>query len=208
MTPPQRTPLGQISGNGKINSELTTAERNQILGAALCGVKQAEIARRLDYHPATIAYTIKKASTRPPTQASVPRSGRPKSLSDRDARSLIRSVRREPKTTYRQLSSSLNLGVSRSTYKRFDPSIQITMASRSAPLAAQKKRRRMSTQTKKGTSSHLLLYCAIILTFAAPKHQGISKATRRSERIQNKNESSRSNAKDSRELTEQEACLR
>lgn len=61
------------------------------------------------------------------------------------------------------------------------------MASRSAPAAAQK-RRRTSTQKKN-----------------AQKHQGISKATRRSKRLQNRDESSRTNTKqDTQESTEQE----
>ncbi|KAF2259162.1 hypothetical protein CC78DRAFT_572088 [Lojkania enalia] len=61
------------------------------------------------------------------------------------------------------------------------------MASCSAPAAAQK-RRRMSTQKKN-----------------AQKHQGISKATRRSKRIQNRDESSRTNTKqDTQESAEQE----
>ena len=81
------------------------------------------------------------------------------------------------------------------------------MASRSAPLVAQKKRRHISTQTKKGISSYLLLHWAIILTFAAQEDRGISKVTGRRERLQDKDESSQVNPHDSRESTEQEACL-
>ena len=115
MAPPHRTPLRQISGNGKINSELTPAERNQIIGAALCGVKKSDIATHLDYHRNTVLYTLKKATERPPFQASITRSGRPKVLSAREKRSLIRTVKKEPKTIYEQLKTSLGLSACKNT---------------------------------------------------------------------------------------------
>lgn len=54
----------------------------------------------------------------------------------------------------------------------------------------------------------LFLYSAFILTYAAQKDQGISKATRRGERARIKDKSSRANTKDIRVSTEQQACLR
>ena len=57
--PPQRSPLGQASGNRQPSYKLSPYSRGQIVSASLLGVKPAQIAKGLKEHLATIQYTIK-----------------------------------------------------------------------------------------------------------------------------------------------------
>ena len=95
MLPP-RIPLGQISGNRRVNTELTPAVRNRIIGAHLAGASNINIIRVLklqNVDPSTISKTITNAPTRSVNQLSQKRSGRPSILSQRALRSLQRSIK-------------------------------------------------------------------------------------------------------------------
>ena len=113
-----RAALAQISGNARARLELSKADRNRIYGALDAGVRPSDVAGRLGFNFSTVRSTILLRDLRPQDGGVQPRSGRPKKLSDRDERILLRTVRLDPKITYLQLSKQLDLNISRSTYQR------------------------------------------------------------------------------------------
>ena len=58
IMPPQRTPLGTISGNRIKNTHLSPYLRGKVVGASTAGAKHATIARAFNLDPSTVKYTI------------------------------------------------------------------------------------------------------------------------------------------------------
>jgi transposase len=102
-TPPyismQRIPLGTRSVNVRRGPELSPNTRGKIIGAKDFGGTATQIAKRYNHPESTIRSTLKLESERV-RNVSQPRSGRPKTYSDRDERHILRHVRLHPKCTY------------------------------------------------------------------------------------------------------------
>jgi transposase len=114
----RRAALAQISGNTTARRQLSKADRNRIYGALDVGASVQEISTCLGFNYEAVKTTKRRREIRPQDGDVKPRSGRPKKLSDRDERILLRTVRLNPKITYHQLSAQLALDISRSTYRR------------------------------------------------------------------------------------------
>lgn len=97
--PPQRKPLGPVSGNRLLGQHLSQYTRGRIVGKAEEGASPAAIARELKLEYSTVARTIKKDLLHH-DGASLPRTPRRKSYTDHDERVLLRHVRINPKDTY------------------------------------------------------------------------------------------------------------
>ena len=117
IMPTSRRPLGEISGNVPKRKELSLIARAQIIGAAKCGVSQSAISRQLSIPRSTVQYTLAKDQLRN-NHKSLPRAGRPRLSSIHTERLLLRTVRRFPKYTYKQLRAFSGLQISTSTIKR------------------------------------------------------------------------------------------
>ena len=100
MSGQPRSGLAQISGNACARRQLSKADRNRVYGALDAGVMPSDVAGRLGFNFSTVWTTQLRRSIRPPDGDVKPRSGRPKKLSDRDERILLRTVRLDPKLTY------------------------------------------------------------------------------------------------------------
>ena len=87
------------------------------MGAVFSGLTPAEIEKQCNVEESTVRYTVKQASSRP-NGVSKPRSGRPKSISIRDQRHIIRIARLEPKITYRDLQEKTGIDCHRKTIYR------------------------------------------------------------------------------------------
>jgi hypothetical protein len=114
---PQRRPLGEISGNRRDGKELTPIQRAEVVGAAKCGVRYADISRILDIAPITVRRTYELSDQRD-LHESLSRAGRPSLTSERDKRAVVRYARFNPKSTYRQMHQDLQISLSDSTIKR------------------------------------------------------------------------------------------
>ena len=112
-----RTPLGPISGNRPKGPDLTPYQRGIIMGQLGTGVSPWYIQKHFKIPESTVRYTRDLDLQRYQGQ-SIPREGRPKILSERDRRKLIRIVRREPKTTYRALKLQAGLTCCQKTLYR------------------------------------------------------------------------------------------
>jgi hypothetical protein len=97
---PPRRPLGEINGNRRINYKLTPNQRAEIVGAAKCGVRIADISRILNFAPLTVRYTYELSEQRD-TNVSISRAGRPSTISARIKRTVVGYARYNPKSTYR-----------------------------------------------------------------------------------------------------------
>jgi hypothetical protein len=97
---PLRQPLGEINGNRRINYELTPNQRAEIVGAAKCGVRIANIGRILNFAPLTVRYTYELSEQRD-TNVSISRTGRPSIISARVKGTVIGYARYNLKSTYR-----------------------------------------------------------------------------------------------------------
>jgi transposase len=106
-----------VSGDQRARKELTPSERAQLVGAAKVGTPITQIARVFSIDESTVRYTLKKHDIRN-NDASLPRSGRPKALSDRDRRTILRMIRMNPKMTCGKLIQEAGLEVSKKTVYR------------------------------------------------------------------------------------------
>jgi transposase len=113
-----RVSLAPISSNTRIGCQLSKTDRNRIYGALDAGVRPSDVAARLNLNPNTVRTTKLRRPTRPLDGDVKPRSGRPRKLSGRDQRRLLRTIREEPKLTYSQVIKRLGFDISRSTYQR------------------------------------------------------------------------------------------
>src|SRR5579859_2045556 len=107
----RRTPLMPIDLNRTRNQELSPWLRGSIQTWAAVGLGTAEIARKTFLTPETVESTL-RCNQRHHEGITLPRSGRPRKLSARDRRTLLRLVRKYPKLTYDQVISEIGLGVS------------------------------------------------------------------------------------------------
>jgi hypothetical protein len=96
--PPRRL-LGEINGNRRINYELIPNQRAEIVGAAKCGVRIADINRIFNFAPLTVRYTYELSEQRD-TNVSISRAGRPSIISARVKRIFVGYARYNPKSTY------------------------------------------------------------------------------------------------------------
>lgn len=103
-----RTPLGPKSSNIAPRRELTPYTRGRIVGLASAGCSSASIARSVNCPDSTVRTTLKTAPSRDDGE-SAPRDGRPKILTSRDERHIIRRARIEPDITYLELKERCSL---------------------------------------------------------------------------------------------------
>jgi transposase len=103
---PQRRILGEIDGNVPVRRELTVNQRTLIVGAKDGGESIREIAERLQIPVSTVKTTLLRQRTRINNE-SKPRAGRPSKWTARDRSTILRYVRRHPKSTYAQLRAAV-----------------------------------------------------------------------------------------------------
>ena len=113
----ERTPLATIFDNRIYNTELNSFQRGLIVGAKMMGYGATDIGTALNIPRTTAKTTIEKHG-HSNNGVVKPRSGRPHLFADRDRRSLIRLVRKNPKMTYAQISRELDVVCSRKTVYR------------------------------------------------------------------------------------------
>ena len=117
MATPRR-PLGEIDGNRRYGSELTPYLRGKIEGAYEGEATPTDISDRYVLPVSTITTTISRASTKVDGE-SQPRCGRPKVISEREERLILRLIRRFPKKTYDALRRENGIIASVRTIRRF-----------------------------------------------------------------------------------------
>jgi transposase len=99
MATPRR-PLQEISGNSIKRKELSPYQRGQIVGAARGGMSQAEIAKAFNVAKSTVFDTLFNALERHNGE-SKPRSGRPLCYAECEERIILRFVRLNPNSSYK-----------------------------------------------------------------------------------------------------------
>ena len=97
--PPQRTPMGEISGNQANGKHLTPYMRGKIVGCRLFGNSPTEIAIGLNIGLATVRYTLSMDYLRH-NGSTIPKDPYRKSYSLAKERKLLRHVRLYAKDTY------------------------------------------------------------------------------------------------------------
>jgi hypothetical protein len=115
--PPQRTPMGVISGNRQKGKHLTPDMRGKIVGLSLFGSSPTEVAVGLNIEHSTVRYTLSTDSLRH-EGSSQPKDPRRKSYSLAEERKLLRHIRLHPKDTYKQVRVACALTCSTTTIKR------------------------------------------------------------------------------------------
>jgi len=111
--PPQRSPLGPISGNRLLGAYLSPYARGVIARKASVGAKPSEIAAELELEYSTVYRTIQLDLTRH-EGASLPRMPRKKSYTKADERILLRHVQLNLKDTYAKIKIVYRLACSKS----------------------------------------------------------------------------------------------
>lgn len=96
---------------------LTTEEKARIVGMHEAGVKGAKIARELGYSTSTV-YTVLKSFERRGTVESPKPSGRPRKVSERDGRSLVRELKKDRRQTLSDITNNATPMMSTSTARR------------------------------------------------------------------------------------------
>ena len=115
--PQPRTPLAPRSANIVKKPHLTPFERGTIYGQRLAGCTISQIAEALNTSESTVKYTLYK-TIHNENQEDKPHTGRPKRMTSRERRSLIRTVRSDPSINYSDLKENLGTNVSTSTLYR------------------------------------------------------------------------------------------
>ena len=115
--PPQRNPLGAISGNREHKQEMSPYQRGIALGMRIQGASKQVIADILDCSRGALRTSLSLDLLRN-EGASLPRTGRPKSYTEADERNLLRHVRLHPKDIYKQVILACGLSCSRNTVKK------------------------------------------------------------------------------------------
>jgi hypothetical protein len=110
-----RRPLAQISGNSTKEKELTPYSRGFIIGESYCGVKPSQISRNLQIPRSTVVDSIQQNSKQNDGK-SIPRSGRPKSYTERDKRHIIQLIKRDPFIKYDDIRERTGLSISSTTF--------------------------------------------------------------------------------------------
>jgi len=94
--------------------ELTPQERAKIVGAREVGASWRQIGRAFGISPSTARNTVARASKRVDS-VSQPRSGRPRELSERDERHILRTLQQNPRIKHNALVEKCGINVARST---------------------------------------------------------------------------------------------
>ena len=115
--PPQRRPLGPISGNTIKKKELTPYKRGQIVDASIAGLNNPTIATTLKTPESTVRTTLRYDLHRLNGET-VQRTGRRRTWNVYHVRRLVRLVRTQPKLTYEKVRKELGWTYSDSTLKR------------------------------------------------------------------------------------------
>ncbi|OAL75044.1 Homeo [Trichophyton violaceum] len=116
-----RTPLRPIDGNIQRNKELTPYTRALICGRSDSGQRNSYISRAIGISPQTIAYTLKKRAERTRGE-SIKRAGRPRKLSEANIRYILRTIKKNPFITLRELQSEcllLEISISTRSLSRY-----------------------------------------------------------------------------------------
>lgn len=106
-----------ISGNRGQNDELSNEQRSAVVAAVSSGTSKTEVARAFNVNRTTIYRTIERFKQQQSNE-SRHRPGAPKALTPRAVRGVIRTVRKEPRTSYNALQAQSQLPVHVSTLKR------------------------------------------------------------------------------------------
>lgn len=115
--PPQRKPLTPINPQRLPNHRLTPYQRGKIDAQREAGLSLGAIAALQKLPRSTIQYSLEKAPLRQNGE-SLPSSGRPRSYTDRDERSLLRIIRTQPKLTYEEVKRQACIDFSKDTIRR------------------------------------------------------------------------------------------
>jgi hypothetical protein len=95
----QRTPLAPCDGNRSINKELKPILRAQISMGKAVGLIHEQIGALTFLTPATVSTTLQRNPLRNDFK-SLPRSGRPPTLTRHDKRLILRIIHKNSKITY------------------------------------------------------------------------------------------------------------
>jgi transposase len=106
-----RRALRPISGNKQRRKELTKVLRGEIGGRHDAGQKNVQIASKVKKSPSTIHETLHLRKERK-DGASLPRSGRPKKVTDRTRNRIVRYIRQNPFSTYEKIRKDLTIDYS------------------------------------------------------------------------------------------------
>jgi hypothetical protein len=112
-----RIPFGKLSGNRRLEKQLTPFERGCIIGRYSLDGKPASVAAYYSMPRQTVESII-KASPYRIQGANLPKSGRPKVYTDRDYRSLLRHIRLHLKDTYDQVRIATGCAFKNDTIRR------------------------------------------------------------------------------------------
>ena len=107
-----RTPLGSISGNHHRHHQYTLYQKGLICGAIDGGLTPSRIEKQYRVPESSVRYVLSTHKSQP-TGVSNPRSDRPKVLTTREQRHIIRIARRDPRIIYKNLK--IQAGVDCST---------------------------------------------------------------------------------------------
>ena len=105
--PPQRAPLGTISGNRFKGCQISPYMRGQVAGQARRGAKPTAIARDLSLDRGTVQYTLKQDAVRDEGKT-LSKKARNKSYTAAEERKLLRHVRANPKDSYADVIRACN----------------------------------------------------------------------------------------------------
>jgi hypothetical protein len=115
--PPQRAPLGLVSGNRQFNHELSPYQRGIAVGMSFQGAKSSDIQVVLDCSRGALRNTLTFADLRAEGKSRA-RIGAPKTYTEADERNLLRHVRKNPKDSYAKIKDVCGMTCSKSTIKK------------------------------------------------------------------------------------------
>jgi transposase len=119
-----RSPLGPISANIPRGKELTPHTRAKVTTLREEGISIREIAERTKISENTVKWTL-KSEPRRNAGITPKRTGRPRSYTERDQRSILRFVQNNPKSTYVDIRQNLHIDLSHDTFQRILNSVGI-----------------------------------------------------------------------------------
>lgn len=117
MTSPASRILGEISGNRRYNHEITPESKAAILVARAYGESSASVARLTGVSRRAQDHTLQRWATQRTLESSF-RTGRPAILTERAKRTLKFHVRRDPRSTYKEIREALGINASDATLRR------------------------------------------------------------------------------------------
>jgi transposase len=113
----RRQPLAPINPNRTYNKELSVTQRCQISTYRAIGLSNGQIDARIFCTSATVATTLQRNPLRDDCKT-ISRPGRPRALSRRDRRIILRIIRANPRITYNVIKLEASVAVSTSTLYR------------------------------------------------------------------------------------------